>query len=104
VIREEPQIGFDTWASALVPHPRKAQILLEARAQGQTLELALTVLERMGLGSVEVRFLQESDPSLVLLYLDTGDMREPIYELTQAGFVRLKGINPRMGMDLGSAS
>jgi hypothetical protein len=104
MIQEEPQIGFSTWASALVPHPNKAQILLEARAQGQTLELALTVLERMGLGSVEVRFLQEGDPSLVLLFLEAGDMREPIYELTQAGFVRLKGINPRMGMNFGSVA
>jgi hypothetical protein len=101
--REERQDQFGSWAHALVAHPTKAQILLELQGNGQTLELALAVLKRMGIGGVEVRVLQKGDPGLVLLYLQTGDMREAIYALMEAGFIRLKGINHQMGREPESA-
>jgi len=97
------QKHFDSKACALVAHPTKAQILLEVHPQGQTLELALSVLGRVGIGRVEARFLEKGESSLVLLYLQTGDMREAIYALMEAGFIRLKGINPQMGKEFGSA-
>jgi hypothetical protein len=57
----------------------------------------------MGMAGVEVRFLEKGESSLVLLYLQTGDMREAIYALMEAGFIRLKGINHRMGRVFSSA-
>ena len=85
---------FEEAALTLKPHPLHAQILLEIRASDTTLERAKTILKGAGVGAVQCKFLQKGEVSWVLLAFLSGDMREAVYLLTEAGFTRLKGINP----------
>lgn len=86
---------FDEMAQRLEVHPTKAQILLEVDVhQGPTLDAALAALKELGYQSVSTEILRGGDPIWVLLHLSPGDMRAAALRLTEAGFSRLKGINP----------
>ena len=80
---------------SLQPHPSKAQILLEVEDGEKTLEKALAILETNGVQPVEYDFIRKGDPSFVIFYLSTNDMREAVLKLTEAGFTSLKGINSK---------
>ena len=80
---------------SLQPHPSKAQILLEVEDEGKTLEKALGILETNGVQPIGYDFMRKGDPSFVLFYLSTNDMRGAVLNLTEAGFTRLKGVNSK---------
>jgi len=86
--------SFDELSSCLTPHPSKAQILIETCPTGTTLEGALAVLRASGICEVEHQVLREGDPSWIRLRLSSDDFRKAILSLTEAGFVKLKGIHP----------
>ena len=79
---------------SLQPHPSKAQILLEVEDEGKTLEKALGILEANGV-PIEYDFMRKGDPSFVLFYLSTNDMRGATLNLTEAGFTRLKAVSSK---------
>jgi len=76
-------------------HPSKAQILLEVEDEGKTLENALGILETNGVQPIEYDFIRKGDPSFVLFYLSTNDMRGAVLNLTEAGFTRLKAVSSK---------
>ena len=89
---------FDEISRSLQAHPSKAQILLEIEDEGKILEEALSILRAHGINSTEYNVILKGDPSLVLFYLSTNDMRDAILRLTEAGFVRLKGVDSIKGV------
>ena len=84
---------FEEISRSLRAHPSKAQILLELRDEENTLEAALEILEAREVHPIEYAVIREGNPSLVLFYLSTNDMRGAVLNLTEAGFVRLKGVD-----------
>jgi len=86
--------SFDSISQTLKVHSHKAQILLEVKAEGETLEKALSILKNLGIPSVEYDVLREEYPLLIRIFLSSNDMREAVLKLTEAGFTQLKGINP----------
>lgn len=86
---------FEEAAMSLKAHPSQARILLEVSRSDTTLERAKAVLRGAGLEMAHQDFLREGDLSWVLLTLSSGDMREAVFLLTEAGFTKLKGINPK---------
>ena len=80
---------------SLQPHPSKAQILLEVEDKGRTLEKALGILEANRVQPIEHDFIRKGEPSFVLFYLSTNDMREAVLKLTEAGFTRLKAVSSK---------
>lgn len=86
---------FDKICRSLQTHPSKAQILLEVEDEANTLEEALRILKTQGINRIEYDYIRKGDPSLVLFYLPTNDMRGAVLCLTEAGFTRMKGINSK---------
>lgn len=84
---------FEEHARLLKPKPLHAQILLELDEGGETLDRALGVLRREGVGPSRVKTLQKKHPARVLLELSSRDMREAVLRLSEAGFFKVKGIN-----------
>jgi len=82
-------------SQTLKPHPSKAQILLEVEDEGNTLEKAVGILEANGVQQIEYDFIRKGDPSFVLFYLSTNDMRLATLNLTEAGFTRLKAVSSK---------
>ena len=80
---------------SLQPHPSKAQILLEVEDEEKTVEKALGILETNGVQPIEHDFIRKGNPSFVLFYLSTNDMREAVLKLTEAGFTRLKAVSSK---------
>ena len=87
--------SIDIIFRSLQPHPSKAQILLEVENEGKTLEKAAGILEANGVQPIEYDFLRKGDPSFVLFYLSTNDMRGATLNLTEAGFTRLKAVSSK---------
>ena len=87
--------SFDEISQSLKPHPSRAQILMELEAEGKTLEKALGILKAIGVQPIHYDILRKGNPSCVLFYLSTKDMREAVLKLTEAGFTRLKGVNQK---------
>ncbi len=87
---------FDDLAESLEVHPSKSQILIEVRTEECTLEKALVILEDLNIHQVQYQILQKGDPSCILLFLPNEDMREAVFRLTEAGFTRVKGVNPNL--------
>jgi hypothetical protein len=85
---------FDELAASLKPHPSKAQILIEIDHSGKTLEYALDVLETAGLTSIERDVLLKGNSEWALIVLSSDDMRDAALRLSEAGFTKVKGINP----------
>ncbi len=86
---------FDDLAESLEVHPSKSQILIEVRPVECTLEKALVILEDLNIHQVQYQVLQKGNPSCILFFLSNEDMREAVLKLTEAGFTRVKGINPQ---------
>jgi len=86
---------FDKMSESLQAHPSKAQILLEVEDEGNTLEKALGILEANEVQPIEYDFIRKGDPSFVLFYLSTNDMRGATLNLTEAGFTRLKAVSSK---------
>ena len=89
---------FDKMSESLQVHPSKAQILLEVEDEKNTLELALRILKAHGIHPIEYDVIQEGNPSLVLFYLSTSNMVGIVLKLTEAGFVRVKGVDSIKGV------
>lgn len=88
---------FEELAQSLNAHPLNAQILIEVSSKRNSLRKALAVLKGMDIEAVEHYILQKGDPSCVLLRLSAEDMREAVFRLSEAGFIKLAGINPQKG-------
>jgi hypothetical protein len=86
---------FDDLAKSLKSHPSKSQILIEVGTGGYTLEKALAAMKDLNINPVQHQILLEGDPSCILFFLSNEDVREAVFRLTEAGFTRVKGINPR---------
>ena len=86
---------FDDLAESLEVHPSKSQILIEVRTEECTLEKALVILEDLNIHQVQYEVLEKGNPSCILLFLSNEDMREAVFRLTEAGFTRVKGVNPQ---------
>ena len=82
-------------SQTLKPHPSKAQILLEVEDEGKNVEKALRILADNGIQQIEYDFIRKGDPSFVILYLSTNDMRGAALNLTEAGFTRLKAVSSK---------
>jgi hypothetical protein len=91
---------FDEISQSLQAHPIKAQILLEVADEGNTLEEALGILEAHGDQPIEYEVIRKEDPSLVLFFLSSIDMRGAVLKLTEAGFAKLKGVDSIKGITL----
>jgi len=90
---------FEEFSQSIKPHPSRAQILMELEAEGNTLEKAVGILKAHEAHPIEYDVLRKGNPSFVLFYLLTNDMREAVLKLIEAGFTRLKGVNQK-GLDL----
>ena len=86
---------IDEICRSLQPHPSKAQILLEVEDEGKNVEKALRILEDNGIQQIEYDFIRKGDPSFVLFYISTNDMREAVLKLTETGFTRLKAVSSK---------
>jgi len=86
---------FDEMSQSLQAHPSKAQILLEVEDEGNTLEKAVGILKGHEAQPIEYDVLRKGNPSFVLFYLSSNDMREAVLKLTEAGFTRLKGVDQK---------
>jgi len=80
---------------SLKTHLSKAQILLEVNFEADGLEEVLRVLKDICIQPVEHQIRRKDDPMCIILYLSVGDMGQAVLRLTETGFTRLKGINPR---------
>jgi len=80
---------------SLQSNPSKAQILLEVEDEGKNVEKALRILEDNGIQQIEYDFIRKGDPSFVIFYLSTNDMREAVLKLTETGFTRLKAVSSK---------
>jgi len=85
---------FEEFSQSLKAHPSKAQILLEVNEEGATLEKAIGILKSLGVQPIDYNVLRKGSTLWVLFYLSTKDMREAALKLTEAGFTKLKGMNP----------
>ena len=68
---------------------------MELEAEGKTLEKAVGILKAHEAHPIEFDVLRKGNPSFVLFYLSSNDMREAVLKLTEAGFTRLKGVNQK---------
>jgi len=93
-VKKEVDQFYDL-AQPLKTHPSKAQILLEVNSEADGLEEVLTVLRDICIQPVEHQILRKDGPTCIILYLSVGDMGQAVLRLTETGFTRLKGINPR---------
>ena len=84
---------IEDFAHSLVPHPDRAQILLEAGSQEDSLDRIREVLSSMGIDVVHHEIIHKGDTELLLVHLSSGDMREAVLKITEAGFTRVKGVN-----------
>jgi len=87
--------SFDEISESLKPHPSRAQILMELEAEGETLEKAVGILKAHEAYPIEYDVLRKGNPSFVLFYLSSNDMREAVLKLTESGFTRLKGVDQK---------
>jgi len=88
---------FDEMSRSLKAHPSRAQILLEVENEGNALEETLGILKAHEIDPIEYQVIRQGDPSFVLFYLSTDEMREAVLVLTEAGFGKLKAISSKEG-------
>jgi len=89
-----PPTSFCELSNFLTPHPSLVQILIETSSKGATLEKALAVLRASGIRRVDHEILRKGEPSWIRLQFPSDDFQGAILSLTEAGFVKLKGIYP----------
>ena len=85
---------FNKFSETLVPHPDHAQILIEVNPGINSLDDALGILKGSEIEPIGYEIQKHGDPSWVLIYLSPEDMRDAVFGLTEAGFIKLVGINP----------
>lgn len=93
---------FDELADSLQAHPSKAQILVETDASADALDEVITLLNSAGFHHVEHKVLLEENPACILLYIRAKDITEAIYSLIEAGYIKVKGINPQTKSENGA--
>ena len=86
---------FDVLADSLEAHPSKAQILVEITSTAHELNELIAFLRSLGFHQIERRILSKGIPSCVLLYLPIKDVTRTVYDLIEAGYVKVKGMNPQ---------
>jgi hypothetical protein len=86
---------FDEFSKLLKPHPTKAQILLEVKEEGENLQSALKVLKTACTRPIQYDFFRKEYPACILVFLSSEDMKQAALKLSEAGFNKIKGINPR---------
>lgn len=84
---------FEKLWQSLTPDPSKAKILIEVN-HGTGLKTVLNILENMGINSVEHHILSKEFPEWILFHIPIEDIKEIVLSLSEAGFGRVKGINP----------
>jgi hypothetical protein len=77
------------------PHPTNAQIFFEIDENQITLEQAQSILESVGVKTLHCRIIEKDDRDWALILISSNDMREATLKLSEAGFTRVLGINPR---------
>ena len=85
---------YNKFSETLVPHPNHAQILIEVNPGIKSLDDVLKILKTREIKPAGYEIKKDGDPSWVLIYLSPEDMRDAIFSLTEAGFIKLAGINP----------
>lgn len=84
---------FEELWQTLTPDSLRAKVLIEVDVE-TPLETALNVLKNMGIHKFEhYRPLKEC-PDWILLQIAVEDVREIILAFSEAGFTRVKGVNP----------
>jgi len=84
---------FDDYAGSLKPLPNHAQILLQLDGEETTLQKALEILEAVGVKPFRYRVVRQEWPRWVIILLASGDMRQAVLKLSEAGFLKTRGIN-----------
>ena len=85
---------FNKFSESLVPHPSHAQILIEINPGISSLDDVLSILKSSEINPAGFEIQKEGDPSWVIIFLSPEDMRDAVFSLTEAGFIKLVGINP----------
>lgn len=80
---------------SFVPHPTNAQIFFEIDENHMTLEQAQSILKGVGLKTLQCRIIEKDDSDWALLLISSDDMREATLKLSEAGFAKVLGINPK---------
>ncbi len=77
------------------PHPSNAQIFFEIDENQMTPKEAQSILESVGLKMLHCRVLRKKEKDWALILISSNDMREATLKLTEAGFKKVLGINPK---------
>jgi hypothetical protein len=86
---------FSKYAATLKPHPLKATIFIEADKDVGGMEKIYSVLNTAGFIPIETKVILEESPNWILIFLSSDDMREATLKLSEAGFVKVVGMNPK---------
>lgn len=86
-------IAFDEQGRLMRPKSRHAQILLELDGDLKTLETALGVLRSAGAEPFRCAHVGKGVSPRILIELSSRDMREAVRRLSEAGFVKVMGVN-----------
>ena len=89
--------AFEEFAQTMKPHADGARILLELGPDREALEGALEVIRNTGMVLTQYEVLEKGPPMRVLFLLAARDMREVVLKLSEAGYKKIKGINPPHG-------
>jgi hypothetical protein len=84
---------FEEQARRMRAKAHHAQILLELDGEEKSLERALEVLRAAGATPHHCAASGEGDGPRVLIELSSRDMREAVRRLSEAGFVKVQGVN-----------
>jgi hypothetical protein len=86
---------FDEYAGSLKPIPHHAQILIQLEGEATTLERVLEVLRTTGVEMIRYQMVREEWPRWIIVVLASGDMRQAVLKLSEAGFLKTRGINAK---------
>jgi hypothetical protein len=86
---------FSKYAATLKPHPLKATIFIEADKDVGGMEKIYSVLNTAGFIPIETKVILEESPNWILIFLSSDDMREATLKLSEAGLVKVVGMNPK---------
>ncbi len=86
---------FSELADSLEVHPAKAQILIEIGSETDALQKVMDLLTKMGIQCVNHTVLSRENSPCILLYIPENDISEAVISLIEAGYVKVKGVNPK---------
>ena len=75
------------------PHPSGARILVEVGSEIKELDKVIEIIKSSGSDPVEFNIVEEGPPIRVCILLATPEMQEIVLDLSEAGFLNVKGIN-----------